>query len=199
VITSLTAGQGKSSFVSNLGIAYAELRKRVLLIDSDVRNPGLPKILGLKNELGLTSLLVDGGEFHKPEELVQATAIPNLFLLSSGPLRGRTSVSSMFHSDRMVQLMEHFKGSYDVILIDTPPLTITDARILGPLADGVILVLRAGDARMDSLQAAEEGLTQDGCKLIGTVLNDWNPGSNGYGVYSDRYHKSKYYKTTVQS
>jgi Mrp family chromosome partitioning ATPase len=131
--------------------------------------------------------------------LVQATGIPNLFLLSSGPLRGRTPVSSLFHSERMMQLMEYFKDSYDIVLIDTPPLTISDARILGPLADGVVLVLRAGAARMDSVQAAEEGLTQDGCRLVGTVLNDWNPRSNGYGVYSDRYHKNAYYKTTIHS
>ncbi len=198
VITSLTPGQGKTSFVSNLGIAYAELKKRVLLIDGDVRNPGLHKILGLKNDLGLTTLL-DAGEAHKPEQLVQAAGIPNLSLLSSGPLRGRTPVSSLFHSDQMMQLMEYFKDSYDVVLIDTPPLTIADARILGPLADGVILVLRAGDVRMDSVQAAEEGLSQDGCRLVGTVLNDWNPRSNGYGIYSERYHKSAYYKTIVRS
>jgi Mrp family chromosome partitioning ATPase len=95
----------------------------------------------------------------------------------------------------MALLLQALRRTYDVILVDTPPLTLADARILGPLADGVVIVLRAGAVRLDSVLAAEQRLTQDGSHVLGTVLNDWDPRSNGYGVYPDRYHESGSYQT----
>jgi Mrp family chromosome partitioning ATPase len=98
----------------------------------------------------------------------------------------------LFHSERMAELLARLKSSFGAILIDTPPLTLSDARILGPISDGVILVLRAGEVKLDSVLAAEERLAEDGSRLIGTVLNNWDPKSNGYGSYPDRYHEASY-------
>ncbi len=196
VITSLNPGHGKTSTVSNLGIAYAELGKRVLIVDADVRNPGLHRVFGLRNEAGLTNLLNEPEPFDSfdIDRSTQATGVPCLSLLSSGPLAAGVSLSSLFHSDRMIEILRRLRESFDAVLIDTPPLTLADARILGPLADGVVLVLRAGDVRMDSVLAAEQMLEQDGAHMIGTVLNNWNPRSNGYGVYPERYHESSYFQ-----
>jgi Mrp family chromosome partitioning ATPase len=73
---------------------------------------------------------------------------------------------------------------------------LSDARILAPLSDGVIIVLRAGNVKAESVLAAEARLIEDGSKVIGTVLNDWDPRSNGYGSYPDRYHKDSYFHST---
>ena len=196
MVTSLNPGHGKTSMVSNLGIAYAELGKNVLIIDADVRSPGLHRIFGLSNELGLITVLQHPIPLNEPDLPVQVTAVPCLSILTSGPFPTGTSSSSLFHSERMLDLLRYVRESFEIILIDTPPLTLADARILGPLADGVVLVLRAGEVRMDSVLAAEERLTQDGCRILGTVLNNWDPRSNGYGVYPERYHENAYFHST---
>ena len=194
LVTSLTPGQGKTSLVSNLGIAYAELGMRVLIMDADVRSPRLHRVFGKRNDSGLTTLL-EHPEQRDHAYLAQSTDVPCLSLLSSGPYKPGVSSSSLFHSEPMAKLLQNLRHQYDVILIDTPPLTLADARILGPLANGVVIVLRAGAVRLDSVLAAEQRLTQDGSHVLGTVLNDWDPRSNGYGVYPDRYHESSSYQT----
>ena len=193
VVTSLTPAHGKTSFVSNMGIAMAEVGRRTLMIDADLRRPGLHGAFSLNNDQGLTSLLLSG---HANEQeiakLIQTTAVPNLSLLSAGPYSANVSSSRLFHSKAMAELVNRLKPLYDSILIDTPPLTLSDARILGPLADGVVLVLRAGEVRMESVLAAGERLAEDGSRVVGTVLNNWNPKSNGYGSYPNRYYESSY-------
>jgi receptor protein-tyrosine kinase len=196
VVTSLHPGHGKTSLVSNLGIAYAELGRSVLIIDGDVRSPSLHRIFGLNNEAGLINTLqsnelLSGGSVDLP---IQATDVPSLSLLSAGPFASNVSSSSLFHSQSMENLLSLVRDNFDVVLIDTPPLTLADARILGRGADGVVLVLGAGEVRMDSVQAAEERLVQDGCRVLGTVLNNWDPRANGYGVYPERYHESTYFQ-----
>lgn len=199
VITSLMPSHGKTSVVSNLAIAMGELGKRVLMIDADLRSPTLHKTFSLSNESGLTTILTESGSIeHDADGLIQPTPVPNVSLLSSGPY-GQTSASALFHSGRMLELLAWLRGEFATILIDTPPLTLSDARILGPLADGVILVLRAGEVKMDSVLAAEDRLAEDGSNVIGTVLNNWDPKSNGYGSYPDRYHQGSSYIQSTQA
>jgi Mrp family chromosome partitioning ATPase len=85
----------------------------------------------------------------------------------------------------MERLIEEFRRQFDTVIIDTPPmLHLSDARILGRLSDGMILVLRAGRVRRESAIAAEQRMRDDGIPVLGTVLNDWDPKKDGYGVYS---------------
>jgi len=192
VVSSLGPSHGKTSFVSNMGIAMAELGRRTLIVDADLRRPTLHTAFGLDNKPGLTDVLNSSTGNDGPAP-IQRTAVPNLSLLASGAWsEGSTSSSNLFHSDRMIELLNRLRPAYDTILIDTPPLTLTDARILGPHSDGVVLVLRAGEVKMESVFAAESRLSEDGSRVIGTVLNHWNPKSNGYGAYPDRYYTSSY-------
>jgi polysaccharide biosynthesis transport protein len=94
----------------------------------------------------------------------------------------------------MADLLSAARKNYDIVLVDTPPLLLSDARVLGPLSDGVVLVLRAGEVKVESVLAAEERLMADGSRLLGTVLNNWDPRSNGYGSYPERYYKRSYYQ-----
>jgi Mrp family chromosome partitioning ATPase len=95
----------------------------------------------------------------------------------------------------MPLLLSYLRAEFDTVLLDTPPmLQMPDARVLGRLADKVIMVVRAGHTTKDASLAATQRFSEDGTQVLGTILNDWNPKSapNGYYGYYDKY--SKYYK-----
>ncbi len=119
-------------------------------------------------------------------EFIQQTGIPKLDLLASGRKEG--SIPCCFPRG-LRELLEKCRQSYDFILIDTPPmLEIAEARILGKVSDGVILVIRADQTTRESAVAAIERMNEDGIPVLGTVLNDWDPASNdlAYGLYYGR-------------
>jgi len=92
----------------------------------------------------------------------------------------------VLYSSRMADLISSLREKFDMVIIDTPPLLhLSDARVIGRLSDGVILVFRAGHVRWESAMAAEKRLAEDGIPILGTVLNDWSPDKDGYGVYPD--------------
>jgi succinoglycan biosynthesis transport protein ExoP len=110
--------------------------------------------------------------------------------MPAGP--GVASATNLLYGNAMARLLEELRGEYDVVLIDTPPmLQIPDARILARMAGGVILVLRAGKTTRDAAKAMRNQLQQDGTKIIGTILNDWNPKKSrgGYYGYEGGYYK----------
>jgi capsular exopolysaccharide synthesis family protein len=194
LVTSLSPGEGKTTVAANLGIALAGVAGSVLLIDADRRRPRLHSVWNLPNDYGLSEILsadARAGEI-RPADFVQPTAVPRLFLLASG--QAQLATSDAFYSDRMTDLVASFREQFDVILIDTPPiLHLADARILGRLSDGVVLVLRAGKVSGKSAVAAEQRLRDDGIPVIGAILNDWNPKKNGYGVYPDEKSVYSYF------
>lgn len=193
VYTSAGPGEGKSTVVSNMATALAEINQRVLLIDADTRKPRQHQIFGTSNDRGLTTLLLD--PLPLPERdlasFIQVTQVPGVWLLPAGP--GVASATNLLYGATMAQLLDALKGQFDVVLIDTPPmLQIPDARILGRMAGGVILVLRAGKTTRDAAKAMRNQLQQDGTKIMGTILNDWNPkmSPGGYYGYAGGYYKS---------
>jgi capsular exopolysaccharide synthesis family protein len=154
VVTSASPGEGKTTVASNLAIALAEINRRVLLIDADMRKPRLHKVFGVSNLSGLSNLLRERNPLNGTPlaGVAQATGIPDLFVLSSGP--GAVSIPNLLHSERMAELLEKARGEFDTILIDSPPmLPIADARILARSADAVVLVLQAGRTSRDSARA----------------------------------------------
>lgn len=195
VLTSPGAGEGKTTLAANLGEALAEVNKRVLLIDGDLRKPRLHEIFEIDREHGLSDLLQDASPL--PESMngaVRETRVANLFLLPSGAESAAST--NLLYSERMARLLELFEKEFDTVLIDTPPMMqIPDARILGRLADAVILVLRAGRTSRDAAQAARARLAEDGTHVLGAILNDWDPkraGASRYGYYYDRYRYYRY-------
>jgi len=188
VFTSAGPGEGKSTLVSNMATALAEINQRVLLIDADTRKPRQHSIFGTSNERGLTTLLLDATV--KPSEVIAESAVPGVWVMPAGP--GVASATNLLYGNAMARLLEELRGEYDVVLIDTPPmLQIPDARILARMAGGVILVLRAGKTTRDAAKAMRNQLQQDGTKIIGTILNDWNPKKSrgGYYGYEGGYYK----------
>lgn len=192
VVTSSDRDAGKSTTVANLGIALAEIDQRVLIIDADLRKPRLHEVFSITNSWGLTDLLKEHTLLKESplEALARPTKVPHLYLLPSGP--GALSISSLLYSERMSELLQRFRRDFDTILIDTPPmLYIPDARILGRLADGAILVIRAGYTTRDAALAAKDRLIQDGIPLYGTILNRWDLKSKTrYGNHGYYYNNS---------
>ncbi len=188
VVTSPLAGEGKTTVSSNLAIALAEVRGRVLLIDGDMRRPRLHKVFGLANSWGLSDILRERNatEDLPLDALVKKTGVPRLYLLPSGPCTD--SIFSLLYSERMARLMQRFRQEFDYVIVDAPPcLEFADARILARHAEGVLLVLRANYGDKKTALAAANRFFLDGVPIIGTILNHWNP-----VAWGDAYNYSSY-------
>jgi succinoglycan biosynthesis transport protein ExoP len=189
VVTSPCQGDGKTTVASNLGIAMAELGRRVLLIDGDLRRPRLDRFFGLSNNRGLSNALrvnTPLGEIGPIKHLFRETEISGLYLLPAGD--STTNTTRLLHSPRMSELLGLLRREFDMVIVDAPPILqqLADARVLGHLADGVILVIRAGQTTIDSALFATERFAKDGTRVLGTILNGWDPktgGRYGYGGY----------------
>jgi polysaccharide biosynthesis transport protein len=183
VITSSSPAEGKSTVVSNLGVAIAEVNQKTLLIDADLRKPRLHDIFNLKNEKGLSDMLRSKDPVATLlEGAIQETSVPDLYVLSSGPCTN--AATSLLYSSRMPELIRMLRTEFETILIDTPPmLHIPDARVLGRMVDSVIMVVRAAKTTRAAAVAARQRFLEDGTEMLGTILNDWNPKSSPNGYY----------------
>ena len=165
----------------------------MLLIDADMRRPRLHEIFKTPNDRGLSDLLQEREVTKESlKGLISETSIQGLFLLPSGP--PTSSAANLLHSRNMALLLRQLEKEFDMILIDTPPmLQMPDARVLGRLADGVILVIRAGQTTRDAALAARQRFADDRTRVLGTILNDWNPKSspNGRYGYYNAYYKGE--------
>jgi capsular exopolysaccharide synthesis family protein len=195
VVTSIGPMEGKTTVLANLGIAAAERKQRILLIDADLRRPRLHTLFNVANERGLTDVLE---HCHSPEfvdcspleALVQPTHIPNLWIVPRGP--HHADMASLLHATDVNFLLQRFRREFDLILIDTPPLSLySDSRALGRLSDGLIMVVRANTNSREDLRSAYQKLMQDQIPVLGTILNDWKMNADQaryYGRYQ-HYHE----------
>lgn len=185
VVTSPGPAEGKTTVVANLGLTLALTGWRVLLIDGDIRRRRLHKYFDLENERGLTTLLKNRQVSGQPlESVVQKTVVPGLCVLTSGPAPATNS--GLLYSPDLTKLLAQLKTEYDFVLIDTPPvLPAADARVFGHLADGVILVARAGQTAREAVSVAQRRLAADDIRVLGLVLNDWDPQSSAHTYYAD--------------
>lgn len=187
IVSSPHAGEGKTTSVCNLGVAFAEIGRRVLLIDADFRKPRLHEIFNLPNDGGLLNLL---SEFDRRtsdiEQQIRATTVPGLSVMTVGSTSA--ALPTLLHSDRLSRLLGKLRTQYDLILIDSAPLLIVpESRILARSTDGIVLVLRAGVTTPEMALAARKRALEDRTPLIGTILNDWKPdAAQYYPYYSDR-------------
>lgn len=194
VITSALENEGKSTVVANLALAFARKRKRVLLIDCDMRKPALYKILGIRQRENAVADVVMG-QASAEERIVSISKAKTLDLLLGGQsVRGSADLCS---ADGMAALITWAKEHYDYVLIDTPPMSAgVDAECLTELSDASVLIVRQNVADAKHLQSAIDALQATHAKFIGCILNDcWAFGLSersgygyGYGYYG-RYGK----------
>jgi Mrp family chromosome partitioning ATPase len=207
-LTSAGPGEGKTTVASNLALALAEIGRPVLLIDGDLRKGRLHEIFDVSNAWGLSDLLAGTERWEVEESRVEGresrccpsspqsprmfipTAYPNLYLLPAGS--PAPNISSLLHSPRAVEFLKGLRQQFHTVLIDTPPmLQMPDARVFGRLADAVVLVVRSAQTTREAAAAAAQRLTEDGTRVLGTILNEWDPrqaSHAGYGYPYRHYH-----------
>jgi len=167
-LTSATPGEGKSTTISNLAVTLALQDEKVLLIDADLRKPTIHKLMEVRNQYGLTSLISKKTALKKAISPTLKTK--NLDILPSGPLPHNPS--ELLGSKMMQDLILELSQKYDWLLFDTPPvLAVTDAQVLGSLCDGMILVLKSHRTEKKELVKAKELLVKANINLIGTIMN----------------------------
>ena len=194
MVSSPGPGEGKTTTIINLAITYANLGKKTLLIDGDLRKPVLHKVFNTNNEKGLTHYL--SGMEEKIETIISFTDVDNLQIIYSGAIP--PNPSELLGSEKMSNLIRELKEKYDIILFDAPPiLAVTDAVVLSRLIDQFILVIRFGITDKDSIDHALVALTNINRPLTGVVFNDLNR-KNSY--YSKNYYSYQdYYYTSEES
>jgi receptor protein-tyrosine kinase len=193
VFTSAGAGDGKTTVVTNLGIALAETGRRVLLIDADRRRPRLHEVFRRPNQHGLSEYLTDTRALDL-NALTQPTLVPGLRILPAG--LDRSCAPNLVHNRRMAAVLAAARQEFDTVLVDTPPLlALSDARGLGRMADGIALVIRAQRTPEHILFTVFERLSQDGIRVLGTILNSWKPDRRfGKAYYEKAGYASAVYR-----
>ncbi len=188
-VTSSQPLEGKTTTACNLGMVLALGGSRVLLVDADMRRPGLHTVIGAQNEVGLSHLLVGQARVR---DAVQKTSEPNLFVIAAG--RIPPNPSELLSSERMNALLANLRsGPFDWVIIDTPPvLAVTDAVIVARAVSGVVFVIGSEMTRRVHAERAIETLTAGKTKSIGAVLNRVDLDRN-------RYYYSRYYGYNYQN
>ena len=186
MVTSSVLGEGKTTLVSELGAALADSGAKTLLVECDLRRPAFGKIFGVGNDGGL-SLFLSG--HVGPAPTIHATAHENLFVVTAGPTT--PNPPALLNSDKLRTFLSDMTSSFRFVIIDAPPvLPIADARVLAPMSEGVVLVVRAGRASKDLVRKVCWLLRGTGATVLGAVLNGADPraaGGSDYRYYRDYY------------
>ena len=190
LVTSALPQEGKTTISANSALVLAQRGDRVLLIDADLRRPGIDKLFGFRSRGGLSTLISGGDKFE--DVIVPFTDVPNLWILPAGPIPPQPA--ELLGSTVMKDHIARWRTEFDHVVIDTPPcLSVTDAVLLSPEADRVILVARAGKTTKIALRRACELLLQVNARVMGIVLNALNMNSaEGYYYYGGRYSDHYY-------
>lgn len=166
-ITSAASGEGKSITLLNLAISIAQTNKKVLLIDADMRRPAVARLLVEQASPGLSEILA---ETCSEAEAVHKEVYPNLDILFSGEVP--PNPSELLSSDKMEKLIADAAEQYDYILVDTPPVgVVTDACLVAPLLDGVLLLVWQNRSEKKAVKRAVENLQLTGANILGYIMN----------------------------
>jgi tyrosine-protein kinase Etk/Wzc len=183
-------GVGKSFVTANLARVFADAGKRVLLLDADLRNGSLHNYLGIHSTPGLAELIA--GSVPVADALHKA-ALPGIDFIARGS--PPSNPSELLGSDRFRVMVGDLSGSYDVVLVDLPPiLAVTDAALVGRVAGVNLLVIRAAWHPVRELQLAVKAYAENGVRLSGLVFNDAPQGKGGPGGFAHQYSYQYSYK-----
>jgi polysaccharide biosynthesis transport protein len=185
VVTSSGPGEGKTTAAAALAETMAHSGNRVLVIDADMRRPRLHKVFSLENHSGLFSLILGDGT---PEDVVRETIIPNLFVLTCGPIP--PNPAELLHTTGFGALLADVTRQFDRVIIDSPPAgVVADAVVISTQVDGTLFVLKAGHTSQD---AAVRALVNVNARVLGAVLNDLDLEDRRYGQHYE-YFRHEYY------
>jgi len=189
LVTSAEPREGKSTTAANLAVVMAQAGKRVILVDADLRRPSLDKFFGVRNDRGLTDLLVSEG--LQPADVLKPTEVDGLEILTSGALP--PNPAELLGSDSMRNLLRELEERAEMIVLDSPPvLAVADASILGSLVGSALVVVQSGKTRSESCRRGKEALQSSGVKVLGVVLNGLSRRRGSYGYYHYDYYSEEH-------
>ena len=187
-VTSVGKGEGKSTIIANYAVALAQSKKKVVLVDCDLRRPRIHRFFDQPNRRGLTNVLLREAAIT---EAIQSTEVENLYLVSSGPIP--PNPSEILASKRLVEVIEKLKEAFDYILIDAPPVgVVTDAAVLSRVTDGFIVVAAIGVTNKEGVKMALDTLRNVNANIIGVVANNAPlTKRSGYYYYYSAYEEDQ--------
>ncbi len=196
LVTSSVPGEGKSTFAASFASSAAASGQRTLLIDGDLRHPSTSKLFGLEKHYGMTELL---GSSVEPAQILQQFQNGYLTVLPAGSATKNSP--DLLGSQKMQQLLRKFRDTYDIVVIDTPPVTaVVDSLVIANQVDKIVFVIEWENTPREVVQRAFNVLAENRERIVGCVLNKANIAamryhSTYYGYYSSYYHKryDKYY------
>jgi non-specific protein-tyrosine kinase len=190
LVTSSLPKEGKTTTAGNLAIVFAQAGSRVLLVDADLRKPGLHSVFNLPNQHGLTSLFRD--ENASIASVAQDTELDRLKVITSGALP--PNPAELLGSKRWLAILERLKSEADLVIIDSPPLqAVTDPALLCAAVDGTIFVIHARHTRRGAVRQGLDSLSRSGGKILGVTMNRLKQREYDqyyhmyYSYYSDYY------------
>ncbi len=187
VITSPTANNGKSIHAINMAISLAQMGKRTLLIDADMRNPTIHRMFSIPVKNGLSEILAGLTD----NITVSKTDVENLSVLTAGKIP--PNPTELLSSSRMDKLLDFVKAHYDCVFIDTPPVNlVTDSTSFSSKATGYILVIKSVTTDIQEVKVTVSTLQHINANIVGFVLNNVNAKNKRYSLYYKKGYRSKY-------
>ena len=196
-ITSAERGDGKSTIAVNLAISFAQINKKVLVIDCDMRLPTIAKKFGISPDTGLSNYLVDSDT--TTDNLIFRIEDHDVDIIPAGNIP--PDPTKLLESPQMEETINMVKDYYDYIIFDFPPIAlVSDAVILSKYIDGYLLIVKHGHSEMSKISECLKQLEFSNAKILGFVYN-WKAETSGkYGIgnkyYKNKYYKNRYYKNS---
>lgn len=179
VISSAYPGEGKTTTCINLALSFAQMGKKVLVIDADLRKPQMHNVFNIDNQIGLSNLL---GGMAELKDAVRDIPREQISIMTSGHIP--PNPAELLSSKRMKELIEQLEETYEYIFIDTPPINmVTDAVTFSDCISGLILVAKQDNSTYKDIETALNKLALGKVKLLGFILTGEKRLKNGYGKY----------------
>ncbi|MBZ9937951.1 polysaccharide biosynthesis tyrosine autokinase [Mesorhizobium sp. BR1-1-16] len=186
VVTSARPSEGKTTTVTTLARMFGQIGMNVLVIDADLRNPSMHKIIGIDNSYGLSNFLTGSIE---SESIIRDSGVANVSVISSGPIP--PNPAELLSSPKMLTLLTELRDQFDLIIVDSAPVMgLADALLLSSVADGTLIVCSAGETPAETVKAATKRLSMTNSQLLGGILTKFNAQKAGYGY---AYYGYDYY------
>ena len=183
VVSSPTANNGKTINSINLAVSFAQMGKRTLLIDSDMRNPTIHRMFSVPSKNGLSEILAGLTDNIS----VTRTEIDNLSILTAGKIP--PNPAELLSSPRMDKLLDFVREHYDCVFIDTPPINlVTDCTVFARKSTGYILIVKTDTTDVHDLKTSVSNLKQIDANILGFIINDVNSKKKKYYSYYKRYN-----------